>query len=372
MPNISCRKEGSLSDEEKKVFLAHLDGLGMSGNIWSLFDEWAAKSGGGVEFFFLKVFKDADLIGVGLFLKIKPFDLRASYSGLRKSPLLNGLGRAISALARNCVYISFRNLITSNLARPFFFREPGLEERAMRAILAFLKGEKEADMVTIIDTAENDGIYRAEGFVKYACPSEAYLDAGSYGDVSEYLREHRSLKKNLSRKKIPVATQIKQGPLSEAEKLQMKDCVECSAGFSRVSNPCQDFFEKNIFQTAVFDSPDHIHILIKRDGRIIGFHTFLVCGSHLGGVLGGFNREYSKGSFAYERVIVASLDYAIKNGISRVHYSLIDNHTKLRLVPGREPCGLYFFSRNPMNRMVFELTYRFNDINGLSLLEKEK
>ncbi len=53
---------------------------------------------------------------------------------------------------------------------------------------------------------------------------------------------------------------------------------------------------------------------------IAGFHTFQISGSHMGGVLGGFNREYSKNNYIYERVIVASLNYAIKNSIKKVHY----------------------------------------------------
>ncbi|MEW6586305.1 MAG: hypothetical protein AB1442_11930 [Nitrospirota bacterium] len=369
MNNVYCRQDSSLSIEEKRVFQVHLDQLGLSGNIWDLFDEWVAKSIPSIRFFYLKVYRDDDLIGLGLFLRIKPFDLRTSYARLRKNALLNNFAWFLSALTRNCVYISFRNLITSNLTRPFFFREPGLEDTVMKAILKSLKSEKDADMVTIIDTATNDSIYETESFEKYPCSSEASLDATVYNDISEYLRGHRSLKKNLSRKKISVVTEIKHGPLSDADKEQMLACVECSAGHSKISNPCQKFFEENIFKTHVFDSEDYIHILIRLDSRIIGFHTFQVSGKDMGGVLGGFNREYSQKCFAYERVIVASLDYAIKNEIACVHYSLIDNYTKLRLVESREPCGLYFFSGNPLNRMVFRLTYKFNDINELHLLE---
>jgi hypothetical protein len=107
------------------------------------------------------------------------------------------------------------------------------------------------------------------------------------------------------------------------------------------------------------------------NGKIAGFHTFQVSGSDMGGVLGGFNRDCSQKSFAYERVIVASLDYAIKNNIKRVHYSLIDNHTKLRLVNSLEPCGLYFYSRRALNRKIFQLTSRLGDIHQLYLLEQQ-
>jgi hypothetical protein len=224
-------------------------------------------------------------------------------------------------------------------------------------------------MVTIIDTATCDPIYEREGFRKYACPSEAYLDATKYRDVSEYLAEHRNLRKNLRRAERTVTTSVQRGPLSPAEVGQVRECVECSVENSRVNTPCQTFFEENIFDTAVFNSDKYLHVLVRVEGKIAGFHTFQVCGSHMGGVLGGFNRAYSRNNFLYERVILGSLDYAIAEGLARVHYSLIDNHTKCRLVESREPCGLYFFSGNPLHRKLFQLTYRYSDIHQLSALE---
>jgi hypothetical protein len=387
MNRVHCKKDTSLTEEEKTAFAGHLEQQKLSDSIWDLFGEWVARSTPRVCFFYLKAYmdtassphgkldeqpvgaKEQQLVGLALFLKIKPFDLRSSYSGLRKNAFLSTLAGGLSVLSRNCVYVSFRNLITSNLARPFFFQEPEMEDAIMKAFLAFLKDEREADMITIVDTRAHDGLYEMEGFRRYPSSSEAYLDVTKYKDISEYLGEHRSLKKNLRRRRDIVSTRIRPGPMSETEIEQMKNCVECSVDNSRVNNPCQKFFEENIFETEVFRSDKYIHILVHVENKIAGFHTFQVCGSHMGGVLGGFDRRYSKNNFVYERVIVGSLDHAIENGISRVHYSLVDNRTKLRLVESLEPCGLYFFSRSPLNRKVFQLTYRYGDVHELSLLE---
>jgi hypothetical protein len=314
---------------------------------------------------------DAKLVGLGLFLKMKPFDLRSSYSTLRTHAFLSRLAGVLSGLMRRCVYVSFRNLITSNLTRPFFYSEPGSEDVIMKAILASLKEDREADMITIIDTATTDRLYQTAGFRKYPCSSEAYLDAANYRDVSEYLREHRSLKRNLSRKKGVVVTTVQPGPMSDIDKAQMKTCIDCSVENSRINNPCQEFFEDHVFETEVFNSDKYVHICTRVDESIAGFHTFQVSGSHMGGVVGGFNREYSQNHFLYERVIVASLDHAIKNDIRWVHYSLIDNQTKLRLVESLEPCGLYFFSRSALNRKVFALSYKASDVYALHLLEAQ-
>ena len=98
--------------------------------------------------------------------------------------------------------------------------------------------------------------------------------------------------------------------------------------------------------------------------QILEFHTFQISGSHLGRVLGGFNWKYSNKIFAYERIIVASLEYAIQKNIKQVHYSMVDNYTKLRLLYCLEPCGLNFYFNNPVNRVLFKRTYPYNDDMG--------
>jgi hypothetical protein len=149
-----------------------------------------------------------------------------------------------------------------------------MADAIMKSILTYLKNEKEADMVTIVDTSIHDKIYEAEGFAKFPSSSEAWLDATRYNDISEYLGEHRSLRKNLSRRKNVVSSEILQGPLSDADREQIKACVECSVEYSRVNTPCQQFFEDNIFETDAFNSNKYIHILVRIDATIVGFHTF--------------------------------------------------------------------------------------------------
>jgi len=354
------------------VFAGHLKQEGLSNNIWDVFEEWVRRPSAKVSFFYLKVYQSELLIGISLFLRIKPFDLKTSYSMFRKNVFLKKAIQAISFLSRNCVYVSFRNLITSNLTRPFFYRESAMADMVMETILNYLKDEKEADMITIVDTLENIGHYQKAGYDIYPSSSEAFFDATKYTDISEYLNEHRSLKKNLKRRNKIITTDILQGPIPKNDQIQIKECLYCSIEKSRINTPSQQFFEDTIFDTEVYNSDKYTHIFIRVHNRIVGFHTFQVSGSNMGGVLGGFNREYSGKSFAYERVIVASLDYAIKNKLKYVQYSLVDNYTKLRLVDSLEPCCLYFYSRNPVNRSIFKATFKYNDVYALHLLEKQE
>ena len=141
MDNIHCRKEKILTDREKDLFSKHLGEQGLASNIWDLFDEWVARSTPRVSFFYLKVYVDQELIGVGLLVRIKPVDLRSSYSGLRKNALVKAMAGGLSVVSNNCVYVFFRNLITSNITRPFFCREPEMADDVMKAILTYLRNE---------------------------------------------------------------------------------------------------------------------------------------------------------------------------------------------------------------------------------------
>jgi hypothetical protein len=65
MNDIFCRKDTTLTEEEKEVFSKHLTQQGLSHNIWDLFGEWVARSTSRVSFFYLKAHKDDELIGLG-------------------------------------------------------------------------------------------------------------------------------------------------------------------------------------------------------------------------------------------------------------------------------------------------------------------
>ncbi|MBW2523968.1 MAG: hypothetical protein JRI23_07330 [Deltaproteobacteria bacterium] len=372
MSALRCSKHGTLTGKEKAAFAARLGQQGLAVDVFDLFGEWAARSTDRIEFFYLKVHANSALVGLGLLLRIRPFDLRTSYSRLRRRPTWSKLAGAVSALADNCLYVAFRNLITANLTRPFFCTTADLEDGVMEAILRWLRDRDDADMVSIVDTTVHEDVYRRVGFSRFPTSSEAFFDVGRYDDISQYLAGHRSLKRNLARRKNRVRTEIARGPVSANDREQIRACVACSAGLSKVNNPCQAFFEEHIFDTEVFNAERYTHIRVRVDDHIAGFHIFQTCGTHLGGVLGGFDRAYTRNNFVYERVIVASLQHALEQGLAQVHYSLVDNHTKRRLVPGREPCAVYSFARSPMNRKIFEATYEHSDMYDLFLLEADK
>ena len=136
MKNIYCKEDCLLTELEKKVFVQYLDRHGICSNVWELFQQWIVLSNSRVKFFYLKVNHNEQLVGLGIFVKINPYDIRTSYSKLRKNTFLNTITPILSRLGRNCLYVSLRNLITANISRPFFYRDIEIERVVMEATLS--------------------------------------------------------------------------------------------------------------------------------------------------------------------------------------------------------------------------------------------
>jgi hypothetical protein len=140
----------------------------------------------------------------------------------------------------------------------------------------------------------------------------------------------------------------------------MKKCLECSIKYSKALLPVQDFFNRNVFRTALFTSDRYIHFVIRIDGEIAGFSTRFSCGKNLIGVIGGYDRERFGDSPVYELMIVSTLDYCIQNKYERLVYGIVDNHTKARMMDIFREQGLYAYSRSPLSKTILKHTYRFS------------
>ena len=99
--------------------------------------------------------------------------------------------------------------------------------------------------------------------------------------------------------------------------------------------------------------------MIRVDGYIGGFSTRLLCDGNLIGIIGGYNRELSGNSPVCDFMIVTTLHFRIRNEYSRLVYGLVNNHTKARMMDSFREQKLYFYSSNPLRRLLLKCAYRF-------------
>jgi hypothetical protein len=58
-------------------------------------------------------------------------------------------------------------------------------------------------------------------------------------------------------------------------------------------------------------------------------------------------------------MIVTTLDYCIQNRYRRLVYGIVDNYTKARMMDSFREQNFYFYSRNPLMRLLLKQGYRF-------------
>jgi len=62
---------------------------------------------------------------------------------------------------------------------------------------------------------------------------------------------------------------------------------------------------------------------------------------------GAFNRNLPTTHHAYENMIYRSVEYALENGLSEIHYGPVLNETKKRMMETFIPTQLYLYSNIP-------------------------
>lgn len=167
-----------------------------------------------------------------------------------------------------------------------------------------------------------------------------------------------------------MTIETRKGDVPDEIKRGMAKCLECSIRYSKSPLPIQNFFNQNIFRTALFTSDRYIHFVIRVDGQIAGFSTRLSCGKNLIGIMGGYDRELFGNVPVYDLMVVSTLGYCIEHKYKRLVYGVVDNYTKARLMDTFRGLRLYAYSRNSLTRLLFRHAYRFSSAYELSRIEQ--
>jgi hypothetical protein len=151
----------------------------------------------------------------------------------------------------------------------------------------------------------------------------------------------------------------------------MIECLRHSIDNSKMNTPFQKIFEEKIKDTELFSSEKYLFINIRINNKIVGFTNYIISGSNMAAIIGGYNRNFTRNNYIYERLFVKSLEHAINSGITRLSYGMVDNFTKLRLTGSFDPVSMYFYSSNLILRKMIDLTEKSNDMYRLCLMEEE-
>ena len=367
-PGLYCREEKFLTDAEKALFNGYLEKRGLSEAIWLTFDALIKIAEPGEDFVYIKCYESGNLLGLALFARIEKYSFgQVLRSGWRKIKILTGLFKLFAVSS----YFSFSEILSANLTGTAFILDDNLKKAVKEKIMEFLVRDRKARMIAFIDEKSEEAVCRPLGFESYPYISNSWINSENYQSVHDYLAIHKSTRKHLAHSgKNKIKIQIFEGPVPDSYLRQMEKCIEHSEFNSRSLIPFEKTLRKRLFDAEIFRSPDFVHMIAVVDDTAVGFTTFVRCGSFLGGVAGGYNRDFTKNTFIYDRIMVASLEYALKNGFRGVYFGIINNSTKLRLTDSYSELKINLFIRNFFLRKLFPYFYRFSSIHELCCFEK--
>ena len=369
MSDFNCTLAKSLSPEEKKVLGQNLHRQGVGENIFLVYENLVDRLSEELQLLCVKAYAGGEIAGAAFFMRVQPVDMLASISALGENAVVRSLLAPFTARNKACAYLCMRSTSTANIMSPFFVRETASADRVAGAILSYLKRDTGAELLMIMDSPLRNGLYASAGFCGYPCPSEAVLELTQYRSLADYLAEHRSTKKHIAPKKN-IAVSVQSDGLTPADMVGISACIRDSARHAKSKLPYGDKFMQQTLESDMFRSRHYRHVIVRVDGAIAGFHSYLPCGSSLGAIVGGFNREASQKNYVYERLIAATVDYALQHGLERIHYGIVDNQTKLRLTNTLEPNRAYYYLASPVERRVMRLLNKHTDVYKLFALEE--
>jgi hypothetical protein len=367
---IRCSEEPVLTSEEKRRFTAFFRKFGLSEDIFIFFESLVALSTDEERFSFVKALSGDELVGLAMFARITGHNLFNSLnSRLRKYTFLEKLGRVMAST----VYFSMHAVSSPGLPRSFLYTDESLRDGVNEAILSWVKEKRDVDTVIIFDSAREWEVYSNSSFLCLPFSSDSWLDVSRYETVDDYLSLHKPTRKKLARfrKRKNVEVETYHGEVPEEIMKGMVACLLCSYRHSKGLLPVQDFFNANLLRTALFESDRFIHFVIRVDGHIAGFSTRLLCGESLIGIIGGYNRELSGRSPVYDFMIATTLEFCIRNDYKRLVFGVVDNHTKARLMDSFREQKFYFYSRNPLLRLLMKHAYRFLSAHDLHRIDAQ-
>jgi hypothetical protein len=347
------------------------DGLPLS-MLW-FFDALIVMGRGRSDFVFryVKVFFGERFVGVAMIGACRRFDRAAIIS-----PSHPGLRRVVATLDRlpfagKALFYCFAEMFTMNIGPAFVAVRAGDATQLRAAVARHLLTRTDSDLVVILDDPFFQATYEEANFTALPFASNVMIDIDGLRDAAAFLDSHRKTRyhlRHLGRADVHIEHRL--DGVDAAEKAQMRDCLVQSALHSRTPTPFQPFYNDDIIRGAWMNTSGAVHTLLRLDGRIVAFASNVRCGRVLGKIMGGVDRRYSRGLPVYDRLIVAEVEFAIANGISRIHYGIANNETKIRLVNRFHPVFAYVGARRRLDRLSLLAGYPFSILFEVARFEQ--
>ena len=169
------------------------------------------------------------------------------------------------------------------------------------------------------------------GYVAAPLFDHGLLDLRAMGDIDDWLGVHRNMRRKVAKFRNKGGTaEVVHGPLDPASAQAILRCLGSLRTW--VTTPFQDIYGDMVARATVLDSPRLLHVLMRLDGEITGYHSFAESDTALHALSGAFDRERHSNFHAYENMIIETARYCLEHGKTHVEFGPVLNDTKRALM----------------------------------------
>lgn len=182
------------------------------------------------------------------------------------------------------------------------------------------------------------------GYVATPLFDHGNLDVPGAGLVEAWTTQHRNLRRKIAKFRNKGGTvQVVRGPLRPEDLAGIMRCLASLRTWLQV--PFQDIYGAMVAQASRLDSADIIHILVRLDDAVAGYHSFAESPTTLHALSGAFDRNRLSNYHAYENMIIETARYCAEHGKTRVEFGPVLNDTKKTMMTSFTQSHLRVYSR---------------------------
>lgn len=322
----------------------------------------------GTQLFWVKVLTENRLVAVLPVVRL----VKRKATDMLRTPWKAWLGMLFGPLARKTTLLVDTAFMAYDDRSPFCFRDPDPSNEnhlaIKQAVSNFLKAQRGVHTIWITEPADQAKWTADENYDCFGVLPMVHVPLQHYQSMDQYvadLSKKRRRNYRAERKKFIEAgatIDFLQGPLEEPIARQLQVCLEASAKHSSLEVPYNDVMTN----PKAFQAQTQQILIAYREGRVIGFMSFLVDGKRFLQCHGGLDYHHSYSAQAYHNLIYAAIEHAIQNGYQRLSMGPLNNETKRRLGQELKPMTACLWNRYPLDRLIarklfiknFEVAYR--------------
>ncbi|MBN2307772.1 MAG: GNAT family N-acetyltransferase [Candidatus Hydrogenedentes bacterium] len=346
-----------LSGPERMVFSGDLRANGLDEAVWEVFAAFMGASSKATKPTVLRVYDGDRLVGAAFVSRCRGYGRALFGSPALHRPIdLVGLPSYIWLRVGYCAEVA---------ANPGFVAEGACRDEVVSAMIAHLRRHSFGVMIT--DRAGNERLHGGAAAFPYV--SDGIVDVAGMGSVGDYVGGHRNIKRKIKEfTNKGGEIDVIRGRLDEGLTDTVRQCIEATAARSVIHSPFQDTFPEAAAATCRCPSDRMVHFVATMGGAVLGYHSFVESGDGLRMLHGAFDRTRRTTHHCYENLIIATVDWALRQGLKAVYFGPILNETKRRMMNRAERSALFFHSDQWWMRAVFPLAFRCSRMQNKALL----